>query len=184
MTLLRPTCLAAFLILSGMRPAAGASASEPEDELKAAIVMSFLRYAEWPQPLAAGVPIVVGVAGRSEFAEVLRRTLEGKSANDHAIKVIELKTAADAQGCHVIYFATLRGSEVKQTLEGSRPARVLTLGEAKEFLNWGGDINLLIVDGHMSFEVNRDALERSGVKISSKLLRFGQIRSGGKGGGS
>jgi hypothetical protein len=51
-------------------------------------------------------------------------------------------------------------------------------------LDSGGAVNLLVIDGHMSFEVSLEALDRSGVSISSKLLRFGQIRSRKKGDGS
>ena len=51
--------------------------SEPVDELKSAIVLSFLRYSEWSEPSSAGHPLTVGVIGRSSLLPVLRKTLEG-----------------------------------------------------------------------------------------------------------
>jgi prepilin-type processing-associated H-X9-DG protein len=50
------------------------------------------------------------------------------------------------------------------------------VGETDRFLDYGGAVNLLLVDGHMGFEVNLEAVKRCGVEISSTLLRFGQIR--------
>ena len=173
-------CMALLLAL-GNFPADAAPLPQPEDELKAAVVLSFLRYTEWPATQPANRAIVVGVLGRPSFTQVLRHALEGKPVNDRAIRVVEVKTAADAQSCQVLYFAADRSSDLQQTLLGLRLARVLTIGESKGFLESGGAVNLLLLDGHMSFEVSVDALERAGVNISSKLLRFGQIRSRSKG---
>lgn len=168
--------LVAGLILMTALPAIHRADTEPEDQLKAAVVLSFLRYGEWPQPPVGNAPIHIGVLGRPSFVQILRRTLEGKSVNDHPIRVQELKTVADAAGCQVVYFATDNSSEVRQELTATQLMRALTIGEAKDFLEWGGAVNLLIVDGHMGFEASLEALNRSGVVISSKLLRFGHIR--------
>jgi hypothetical protein len=171
------TSVLVAVLLAGLSRAAG----DPEDQLKAAVVLSFLRYGEWPQPPAAGAPILVGVLGRTSFSAVLRQTLESKSVNDHAIRVIDLKNAHEAPGCQIVYFATDKSADIKAALQSSALVRALAIGESKDFLDWGGAVNLLVVDGHMGFEVSLEALERSGVNISSKLLRFGQIRSRKKG---
>jgi hypothetical protein len=168
------------LLLAGMLQGAPAPDVEPEDELKAAIVLNFLRFAEWPHPAPAS-PITVGVFGRISFARVLRRTLDGKSVNDRTLRVVEIKSTADAQGCDALYFAGGRSSEVSQIIAAPVVAHALTIGESKDFLELGGTVNLLVIDGRMSFEVNLDALNRTGVNISSKLLRFGQIRGRRKG---
>src|SRR5438552_16491306 len=91
------TCLA----LAGILQAASAADVEPEDELNAAIVLNFMRYAEWPHP-APGSPITVGVFGRPSFAKALRRTLEGKAVNDRALRVVDLQSVTDAPACDVL----------------------------------------------------------------------------------
>jgi hypothetical protein len=170
----------AGLVLLGTIACANA-APDPEDELKAAIVLRFLQYAEWPQPLPAKGAIRVGVVGRPSFALALRHTLEGKTVDNRAIEVAELRGAPDSQCCQVIYFATGIKPELKRALTIVRSSHVLTIGEAKDFLDLGGAINLLTIDGHMGFEVSVEALDRCGVGISSRLLRFGQIRGRRKG---
>ena len=161
-----------------------AAPAEPEDALKAAIVLSFLHYTEWSPPLPAGTPIVVGVYGRPSFAQVLRRSSEGKVVNGHTVQVTELKNAGDLQGSQVVYFASDRAGDIKPVLTAARPFTPLAIGEAGSFLDWGGAVNLVVIDGRMSFEVSLDALRRSGANVSSRLLRFGQIHHGGKGDGS
>jgi hypothetical protein len=61
-------------------------------------------------------------------------------------------------------------------LQAFSSEHVLTIGETDGFLEQGGAVNLFLMDGHMAFEVSLGTLTRSGVEISSKLLRFGQIR--------
>ena len=181
MPLIVPTRLIAGVVLLAMLPAWSPAAGEPEDELKAAVVLSFLRYSDWPRPLPAGAPLTVGVVGRQSFADTLRGALDGKSVNEHRIRIVVLKPGGDAAGCQVIYFATDKGEEFRSMLEGANLRQVLAIGESRDFLEWGGAVNLMVVDGRMSFEVDLEALERSGVNISSRLLRFGQIRNPKKG---
>lgn len=175
--------LLASLAMAALVPSGGL-ADQPEDELKAAVVLSFLRYTEWNQTLPAAAPLTVGVLGRSAFADVLRRSLEGKPVNDHPVQVVELKSAAEPHVCQIVYFANDKSVDVKAALHTPTLARALTIGETRDFLEWGGAVNLFVLDGHMAFEVSLGTLEHSGVNISSRLLRFGQIRNRKKGEGT
>ena len=155
--------------------------SDPEDELKAAIVLSFLRYADWPPvPAGADTALTIGVFGRSAITQTLRRVLEGKSVASRAIKVLEIRPTEDSRACQALYVAAAKPDEIRRALAGVG-ARALTIGESERFLDLGGAVNLLIIDGHMSFEVSIETLQRSGVTISSTLLRFGQTRDPRKG---
>jgi prepilin-type processing-associated H-X9-DG protein len=119
--------------------------------------------------------------GAGSAAAALRRALNGKSIDSRPIRVIELKLVPDPNCCDAIYFATDKTAELSAALAAVARGEVLTIGESRDFLKLGGALNLLMVDGHMSFEVGLDALTQSHVGISSKLLRFGQLR-GRKGG--
>jgi hypothetical protein len=173
---LKRTRILLSLALFGLLVSSSANTAEPEDELKSAIVLSFLRYSEWPQPASADTPLTVGVLGRLSLAQVLRRSLDGKVVNGRPIRVLEIKSAAVPHDCEVLYVASDRSSEIKPALAEARSAHALTIGESERFLEYGGAVNLLSVDGHMSFEVNLQALGGTGIEISSKLLRYGQVK--------
>ena len=76
-------------------------AAEPEDELKSATVLSFVRHSEWLQGATAG-PITVGVMGRPSMIRMLRRTLDGKIANNRAIRIVDATAPAELNSCHVV----------------------------------------------------------------------------------
>ncbi len=158
-------------LLAGLASAA----ADPEDELKAATVLTFVRHTVWLQGDLTG-PITIGVLGRLSMIRTLQRTLDGKTANNRALRIVDARVAAELSSCQVLYLATDDNSAVRQTLAGVRSAHALTIGETGRFLEDGGAVNLLFVDGHMSFEVSVEALDRAGVSISSTLLRYGQIK--------
>lgn len=147
-----------------------------EDELKSATVLSFLRYATWPGNPRPNEVLTVGVLGRPSFAKTLGGLLEGKSVNGRAVRLVELKAGADVRCCQLIYFATGKKTEIQQVLQNAGSAHTLTIGEDDKFLEYGGAVNLELVDGHMGFEVNLEVLGLSGVDISAKLLRLGRLR--------
>ncbi|HXB67527.1 MAG TPA: YfiR family protein [Candidatus Acidoferrales bacterium] len=174
----RGRCWWLTLVLAaiGSSPGFSSPATTPEDELKSAVILTFLRYSEWPGRAVPDQPLTVGVLGRPGLVAMLRRTLEGKPVNNRTVRVIELKSPFDPQCCQVLFLGSGKASELQQALAGVRSSPVLTIGDSDRFLEYGGAVSLMLVDGHMAFEVNMSALEQSGVAISSKLLRYGQVR--------
>lgn len=157
-------------------------AATREEMIKSAAVLSFLRYSEWPKSVETS--ITVGVMGRPSFFHVLRADLDGKSVNGRTVRVVELKPNSDLRCCQLIYFGSFKSAETKQLLLNAESAHVLTIGESERFLDYGGAVNLFIVDDRIGFEASLDTLDRCGISISSNLLRLGQIRNRGKTGAS
>jgi hypothetical protein len=168
--------LAVVLVSQGMPYSSAGVGAEAEEELKSVIVKNFLRYSTWPETASPNGPITVGVLGRNSFTQALRGLLDGKAVNGRTVQVVELKSSSDPHRCHLVYLATDKNADIKQTLQSVRSTHTLTIGEDARFLEYGGAVNLLLIDGHMGFEVSLEALDRAGVEISSKLLRLGEIR--------
>jgi len=171
----RPATIVAALSLVAIASSSlPAAPQDPEDEVKSVAVLNFLRYSTWPATNTG--PLTVGVLGRAGFLQTLRARLESKPVNGRPVRVTELKTAADAESCQVVYLATARAAEIKPILASALAAHALTIGESGRFLDYGGAINLFLVDGHIGFEASLDAIGRAGVTVSSNLLRIGQVR--------
>ncbi len=176
-----PRRIASLIVLLGAIAATCGAASAPEDELKAAVVLSFLRYTQVTSPQAPGKPIRVCVAGRAEFADILRHTIEGKLVDTHPVAVEEVKSfGGSIPGCGLVYVATGHRQQIQAALSAMGAPGALTMGESDHFLELGGAVNLDLEDGRVTFQVDLDSLEHAGVSISAKLLRFGQLRGKGK----
>jgi len=142
-----------------------------EYQVKAAFLYNFAKFVEWPSRSfpSPSAPLQICVYGRDPFGEELRNITTEKMVNGHKLEVRRASDLQQARNCHILFVA-LSGAPVKSILEGLRGASVLTVGDCKGFAEQGGMINFALVDGRIQFEVNRQAAEQAGLKISSKLL--------------
>ena len=56
-----------------------------------------------------------------------------------------------------------------------RTAHVLTVGESDGFIEEGGIVNLKLDSGKIQIQININAADQAGLRISSKLLSLAQI---------
>ena len=76
----------------------------------------------------------------------------------------------DMKSCHIVFFRASERKHTQAAIEGLAQAGVLLVGEDESFLRQGGMINLVRDHGSVRFEVNSDALDRSEIHFSSKIL--------------
>ncbi len=157
---------------SGTPARSGARAPVLEYQVKAAYLLNFTRYVEWP-PQAFEAPtdsVRVCVLGQDPFGVVLDATLKGKTTQGRPLAVRRVRSSGQAAGCHLVFISreTWRVlGELPRTLRS--PGR-LTVGESDEFAQVGGVIGFVIQDEAVRFVVNTDARDRAGLRISSRML--------------
>jgi hypothetical protein len=84
--------------------------------------------------------------------------------------------------CEIIYFGDASPEDIRKTLAKVSGRPVLTLGETDSFPRRGGMIGLVKDEDHIEIVVNLQLAQRSGVKISSRVLNLATIvRSDGEG---
>jgi TonB family protein len=145
----------------------------PEDQVKAAYLFNFAKLAEWPQTaLPDGPsPLVIGVSGGDQdFLDLLKAVVAEKVIGTHPLLVKSLSSGDDMKSCHIVFFRASERRRSQAAIAGLAQAGVLLVGEDKSFLRQGGMINLVLERGNIRFEVNPDALDRSGIHFSSKIL--------------
>jgi len=164
--------LLAIHLLALNLPALGQQ-NATEDQVKAAYLLNFAKLAKWPgQNLPDGSsPLVIGVSGgEQEFLDVLTAVVAGKNIGTHPVAIKALSSEEEMKSCQIVFF---RASERKHTaaaIETLARAGVLLVGEEESFLRQGGMINLVRDHGSIRFEINSDALDRSEIHFSSKIL--------------
>lgn len=169
----RPDRLAAALslLLLAARSAA-AQAPRSEYEVKAAYLLNFARYAEWPAtpPTDATDELVICVLGHDPFGASLDRTVQGRRVLGRAVRVVRPGSRAEARLCQIAFIGGDPRAEIGPWLAEMRGRPVLTIGDGPDFTEAGGAIAFVPVEQTVRFEVNRNALERSGVRLSSRVL--------------
>lgn len=164
---------------------AAASAQDPGPvlQIKAAFVLNFLKFAEWPEEAAAaGRDLGVDVVGSGPLAEALDAALSGKEVQGRTVRV---RTYADAAawaggskpGLAVFVATGAAWPGLRPALQG-RP--VLTISDTPGFCAAGGMLNLFESGGRMKFEANPEATRAAGLKLRAELLKLATLVETGR----
>ncbi len=143
-----------------------------EYQVKAAYLLNFTRYVEWPSEAldAPGAPMRICVLGRDPFGPVLDATVQGKVSQGRSLTVTRIRSPREASACHVVFVSRETWREHREFLESLRTKGLLTVGETDEFAQEGGVIGFVIQEETVRFVVNADARDRAGLRISSRML--------------
>ncbi len=173
---------AALLVLSltaAVAVAAQVRQAEPPNEyqVKAAFLYNFAKFIEWPARsfADASTPIVIGIAGRDPFGDRLVEITRGERVNGRAIEIRAFGPGEPIRGCHVLFIAVADRRKLQQVLAQVQGKSVLTVSDTDDFASIGGMIGLAKDDYRIGLEINLQAAEQAGVKISSRLLSLAKI---------
>jgi YfiR/HmsC-like len=166
--------LAAALMASSAIPAVRAADATLDVAVKAAFLYNFAKFTEWPT-LRLGAPLIVCVAGDDEIAAALVETVRGQTISGHALEVRRSQDDTAWRACHVLFIADAAFSGSAWRLYDITMLPVLTVSDAKGSARAGGMIELYVESGRMRFAINTDATDRSGLRLSSRLLGLARV---------
>ena len=168
---------ATVISTSAIAAANGADAA-PDVVVKAAFLYNFAKFAEWPA-LPTSAPIAVCVVGNDGIAAAFAETVSGQSISGHRLEVSRPQDSTAWRHCHLLFIADGETRKSAAGLDGIKMLPVLTVSDDKGFARATGIIEFYAESGRMRFAINVDAAERSGLRLSSRLLGLAKIiRSG------
>jgi hypothetical protein len=144
-----------------------------EYQVKAAFLFNFAKFVEWPAAAFRNgqSPITICVVGDDPFGPAIDATVKGQSFANRSFSVRRVKQIPRDDTCQIAFFS---GAESARTELGTaiRALPILTVGEDDATSESSGIINFVIEERKVRFDINLDAAERAGIKISSKLLKL------------
>lgn len=146
--------------------------SDLEHTVKAVFLYKFLNYAEWPPTAFSGVdaPFVIGIYGADEIADALTLLAAGRTVSGRFVQVRRIRRGEALSGVHMLFVGVAETAQLPSLVRAAQRTPLLVVSEADDALDLGSAINLLVVDGRVRFDVSLDAAEKSGVRLSSRLL--------------
>jgi hypothetical protein len=142
--------------------------------VKAALIYNFAKFAEWPA-LRTDDPIVVCIVGDDPIADEFVAAVRGQKISGHALDLGRPRNSGEWPGCQVLFIAGAQFRQLKAGLAGIKAAPILTVSDGEGFAKSGGIIELYVEKGLMRFAINLDAVQRSGLNLSSRLLGLARL---------
>ena len=145
--------------------------------MKAAFLVNFPKYADWPAGAFAGTntPIIIAVMGDTPLNEELQKVVAGRTVNGRQILLKHLTSVEESGICHILFISAAEERHLPEILDKLKDASVLTVGETDDFLEGGGMIDLARRDRKIALEVNLIAANKAHLKVSSKLLNVASL---------
>jgi YfiR/HmsC-like len=138
-----------------------------EYQVKAAFLLNFTKFIEWPNGHAQ---LVIGIVGDDPFGNVLDEMARNSNVSGNRVTVRRLKWNDNLRDCQIIFISASERKRERQIIESVRGVGVLTIGETAQFNQLGGIIRFFLADNRVRFQINVTAAEQARLKVSSKLL--------------
>lgn len=171
------TIIFLFYFAAARRPLAAQSQTAGEYEVKAAFLYNFAKFIDWPQSSFAGPdgPFAICVLGLDPFGRTLDDALQGRKVGRHPVTLARLQDAVQARRCQIVFVSSSERRRLSEIEDRLRGASVLLVGEFPGFADAGGTLQFTIEDNRVRFLINTDSVQRTGLRLSSKLLSVATV---------
>jgi hypothetical protein len=162
-----------LLFLSGSLMSGGPARSleGTEYQIKAAMMINFIQFVEWPDDPEL---LVLGIIGADNFGDTLNH-IQGRIVNGKLLTLRRFNSTQDLNQCQVVFVPESESHRIHEILTSLNGAPVLTIGETDNFTQLGGIIGFYIDENHVRFEINKTAAMHSKLKISAKLMEIARV---------
>jgi hypothetical protein len=161
-----------ILVLALIAGAAAPLAAE-DTKLAALFIMSFTKYVEWPA--ASDSTCVITVLGDDPIYDQLKSLATAGQVEGRTVVVNKAMRIENIAKTHILYVAPDKSNQLGTVAAkfSSEPTLVVTQkpGLAKE----GAGINIITVEGKLSFEVNAESLKHAGLGAKPLLFKLGKL---------
>lgn len=181
MAILRRRELVLLALLSGVRLAAQSGANV-ENEIKAAFLYNFAKYVEWPAVAFPTPEFRLCVLADASFEKSVDDIIAGETIAGRPVKRHTPDTPDAVRACHILFIGRAEAGRAGELLATLKGAPVFTVGDTPEFLSLGGVVTFVREGDRIRFDVSLGEAQKSGLIISSRLLRVARtVAPGGPG---
>jgi hypothetical protein len=177
-----PGAVARTLAVVCLLAATPAARAVSVNETKSEMLWNIAKFVQWPEAPGAsakGGQIVFTILGEDDLAAELANLLSSKTINGKPVFVRFARRAQDARGSQILYVAASETEHLDAVLMEVAGAPVLTVADTPAFAAHGGMVGFASESGKVRFEINLGHAERSGLRISAKLLALARVVDSG-----
>lgn len=150
--------------------ASRASAQQDQYQVKAAFLINFLKFIDWPDKSG---PYVIEVVGKNPFGAYLEGLSNNRLINGRKV-IVRMEKSGASSKASIIFVPASETDRYSEFLQyATKP--VIVIGETPGFARRFGAINFILDHDRVAFEVNPKIAKGGNVKISSRLLQLAKI---------
>src|SRR5690606_30565599 len=140
-------------------------------KLHTLFIFSFTRYVQWPDAYNQG-DFEILVLGDSPAVDDLKTMAQTKKVGDRAIKVTKINSPSEIRKCNMLFIPSTKSGQLPEVLAKVNTQSILIITEENGLGAKGSDINFILKEGKLAFELNQSAISKQNLKVSNELSRL------------
>ena len=153
-----------------------------EYAIKASYIYNFTKFIHWPEEVDRKINdsgLTICVAGENPFGKLLVKLEKKYRAKGKKILIKYRVSSKEMPECQVLFIDRSENKHLEHILAQVKDYPVLVVSDTPRFAERGVGINLFLRGNKIRFEINKQAIDRSGLRVSSELLNLAKIVKGG-----
>ena len=159
-----------FCVISYLAYAADQGQRPTEAQVKAAYLYNFGKFVRWQVAADTGT-FDICVLGKDPFGSSLATTVTGERVDGKSIVARDVPGIPETSHCKILFISRSEEARLKLVLGAAKKSSMLTVSDMPDFVERGGMIGLVNVEGKIRFEVNLASVNEAGMTVSSELLK-------------
>jgi|WetSurMetagenome_2_1015567.scaffolds.fasta_scaffold47044_2 hypothetical protein len=149
-----------------------------ESLVKAGYIEKFTHFVQWPETSGKNDnanEFILAVIGRNTFGKDLEELFSKIKIKDYPVRIKYITKIEEIKDCMILFISGSEKNDLEKILKYTTGKSILTISDSKGFGKSGVIINMFSEGNYIKYEVNRNTLEKSGLKINSLLLNYAVI---------
>jgi len=144
--------------------------------LKSSVIFNITKFIKWPgsiSPNNSSDSFNFCVNGHADISKIFASISKKKKIQKRKLVVNSETSILNLRNCHMLFLGTSESRDLEKIIEAVHNYPILTVSDTPGFAERGVLINLVVKRNKIRFEINRNSISSSGLKVSSELLQLG-----------
>ncbi|MEN8123041.1 MAG: YfiR family protein [Bacteroidota bacterium] len=161
-----------FLIISVLLIVSSSNLFGQSAKYQATYIYNFLSHIQWPKEYKSG-DIIIGVLGTKDpVVNELQVITSEKRIGFRSIIIKPYSHLGEVAKCHVLFIPSRYTAQLPLAVKKISSKSTLLISSTAQGINTGADINFIVVNNKLGFELNATNTTKKKIAISSSLKRL------------
>lgn len=164
--------LCAAFPCTALRGRSARAAEAPIEQVKAAYLLKFPGFVEWPAYAfaSANSPFVIAVCGADDVYAEMRALALRHPVQGRRVALLRLRHPEPSTVTHLVFVGKDRSAQLPAWVAAYSGRPIVIVADTVGGLESGAALNFVEVGDRLRFEASPAAAEREGLRLSSRLL--------------
>ena len=146
----------------------------PDYKFHSVYVYNFTKYIQWP---TNNINFTINILDNEhKVFESFKMMADAKSSENKKYVVNKFNNVSELTDCDILFIPSGSSNKAEEAINKFKDKHTLVITEKPGLITSGSSINFVIQDSKLKFEINKSALEKAGLKVSSQLMQMAIVK--------